>query len=323
MFEPRSILWRAHFAFLALLLAGPVQAATAGTLQGRVLDPQGRAVSGAHVTVEKEGAAVHREATTDAAGGFTLPELPPGSYTLVAQAQGFAPRTHKGLTLAVGQSYRLDVGLEVGTVSESVEAVAEAPLLVKAGSSTVDTVIGSTAIERLPLNGRNFLELAFLVPGNVPTPNFDPTKTNTMVVASAGQFGRGGMITIDGADNNDDVVGGPLQNIPQDAVQEFQIATNRYTAESGRSAAAAINVVTRSGNDTLQGTASFFLRDKSLQALPATHDRPARFDWSPSGNDRVTLRYAFESADDTGASTLDRSIGSACPSTKGCAERVS
>ena len=277
----------------------------------------------------------------------------------------------------MGQSYKLDVRLEVGGVSETVEAVAEGLQLVKTGSSTVDTVIGSTAIERLPLNGRNFLELAFLVPGNVPTPNFDPTKTNTVVVASAGQFGRGGMITIDGADNNDDVVGGPLQNIPQDAVQEFQIATNRYTAESGRSAAAAINVVTRSGTDTLQGTASFFLRDKSLQALPATYDRTqeappfdreqyalalggpikkgtaywfaaleyrdqngavlvgardvasrtikrtfaaaplkdwlgtARFDWSPSGNDRVTLRYSFENADDTGASTLDRSIGSA------------
>jgi hypothetical protein len=185
--EPRSIRWYARFAFLALLAASPLQAAT-GTLQGRVLDPQGRAVSGAHVAVEKEGAALRREATTDAAGSFTLPELPAGSYSLVTEAQGFAPRTHKGLTVEVGQSYRLDVTLEVGAVTESVEAVAEGLLLVKAGSSTVDTVIGSTAIEQLPLNGRNFLELAFLVPGNVPTPNFDPTKTNSVLIASAGGF---------------------------------------------------------------------------------------------------------------------------------------
>ena len=361
-------------AVVLILLVGP---ALASTLQGRVLDPQGGAVASAHVTVEDEGKASKRETRTDAAGHFTLPELAPGAYTVSAEAPGFARRTHKGVTLAVGQTYRLDLNLEVGGVAETVDAVAEGPILVTAGSSTVDGVIGQTAIEHLPLNGRNFLELAFLVPGNVPTPNFDPTKTNSVVVASAGQFGRGGMVTIDGADNNDDMVGGPLQNVPQDSVQEFQIATNRYTAESGRSGASAINVVTRSGTDSVKGTASFFLRDKGLQALPATYDRTqeappfdrqqyalalggpiqkgvahwfaaleyrdqdgavlvgerdvatrtirrtfaaaplqdwlgtARLDWSPTGSDRLTLRYAFENADDTGASTLDRSIGSA------------
>jgi outer membrane receptor protein involved in Fe transport len=359
--------------FVCLVLAG---AAHASTLQGRVLDPQGKAIAAARIVVQDTGTALRRETTSDATGAFTLPELPPGTYTLTAEAQGFAPRTREALALAVGQSYRLDLTLQVGGRAEAVEATAEVAL-VTAGSSTVDGVIGQTAIDRLPLNGRNFMELAFLVPGNVPTPNFDPTKTNSVVVASAGQFGRGGMVTIDGQENNDDMVGGPLQNVPQDAVQEFQIATNRYSAESGRSAASAINVVTRSGTDELRGTASLFFRDKSLQALPATYDRTqdappfdreqyalalggplkksvahwfaaleyrdqdgavlvgerdvatrtirktfalaplqdwlgtARLDWSASSSDRVTLRYAFENAEDTGASTLDRSIGSA------------
>jgi hypothetical protein len=320
---------------------------------------------------------VSRSANTDAAGFFTFLDLPAGRYRLEATANGFAPRRLDALDVAVGQSYRLDVALVAVARTETVETSAETPLLVHAGSSTVDAVIGAAAIENLPLNGRNFLELAFLVPGNVPAPNFDPTKTNSVVVASAGQFGRGGMITIDGADNNDDVVGGPLQNVPEDAVQEFQIATNRYSAEIGRSAASAINVVTRSGSDQLAGSASAFFRDDRLQGLPATYDRsqeappfsrqqysaslggpikrgvahwfvaleyrdqdgavlvgerdvaartirrefaPAplrdwlglgRVDWTPSASDRVTLRYAFESADDTGASTLDRSIGAA------------
>ncbi len=368
---PTAAGWR-----LLVVLAGAVAPLSAATLRGRALDPEGGAIRGATVAAVHDGTSVRREVTTDQAGNFTLSELAPGAYTVAASAEGLAPRSVTGVELSGGQSYRLDIVLQVGAVSETIDAVAT-PLLFTAGSSTVDGIIGETAIERLPLNGRNFLELAFLVPGNVPTPNFDPTKTNSVVVASAGQFGRGGMITIDGAENNDDAVGGPLQNVPQDAVQEFQIATNRYSAESGRSGASAINVVTRSGTDTFAGSASMFYRDDDLSALPATHDRSveappfdrlqtalalggplrrgvahwfsaleyrdqdgaalvgardvatrsirsvlasapledllgtARFDWSPNQRDRVTLRYAFEDAEDTAASTLDRAIGSA------------
>src|SRR5690606_38368768 len=122
------------------------------------------------------------------------------------------------------------------------------------------------------LNGRNFLELAFLTAGSAPAPNFDPTKAQSVVISPAGQLGRGGNITIDGTDNNDDVVGGPLMDVVQDAIQEFQAATNSFSAEHGRSASSVVNVVTRSGGAVPSGSLSVILRDQAWQALPATID---------------------------------------------------
>ena len=318
-----------------------------------------------------------RAVPTSSDGSFLLANLPPATLDLTIAAPGFATATRRGLLLEVGQTLVVDVDLALAGVHETL-VVSAATAAVDTSRSVVDAVIPSTAIEVLPLNGRNFLELALLVPGNAPAPNFDPTKSNSVVISSAGQLGRGGNITIDGADNNDDVVGGPLQNVTQESVQEFQIATQRFTAESGRSASSVINVVTRSGTDQLRGSFSFFARDSAWQGLPATYDRSngdsfpfdrqqmagaaggplvpgkafwfaaaeyrnqdgavlvgerdvaarairrsfaaaplddtlgsGRVDWRPNGADALSLRYAGERAEDTGASSLDRAIGSA------------
>jgi outer membrane receptor protein involved in Fe transport len=243
------------------------QAAVA-TLAGRVVDTQRLATPGASVTVRSLATAAAWTATSDAEGRFTFAMLPPGEYGVDVSLNGFVPWKAEAVTLQVGQDRLLEIQLYQGNFKEGVVVRGETRPL----STVVDGVLPAARIESLPLNGRNFLELALLVPGNSPTPVFDPTKTNSVLVSSAGQLGRGGNITVDGQDNNDDMVGGPLLNLPIDAVQEFQIATNRFGADLGRSASSVINIVTRSGTNTHRGSAAIFARDDAWQAAPATLD---------------------------------------------------
>ncbi|HET9480104.1 MAG TPA: carboxypeptidase regulatory-like domain-containing protein [Pyrinomonadaceae bacterium] len=267
-------------AAIVLFLAGlqvPVFAQQAGksTLTGTITDPQGAVVSGVKVIATLESAGVRRETVSNDQGLYVLTDLAPGEYELRVEAKGFITKVTKvPISLMVGQSVTVDVPLEIGLSAEVIaDDFSYEPRLIDSSASAVQGVIGSRDVENLPLNGRNFLELALLIPGNAPAPNFDPTKTNTVVISSAGQLGRGGNVTIDGADNNDDVVGGPVQNISQEAIQEFQIATNRYSAQLGRSGSSVINVVTKSGSNDLHGSASAYFRDRELQGLPATFDR--------------------------------------------------
>jgi hypothetical protein len=266
---------RVLFAVLASTLLVPAaraQDAATGSVIGRATDVSGAPLAGARVVVTRTATAATRETTTDSAGRYALASLAPGEYRVSIDMPGFAPRTLNRVVVEVGRRVPADAVLEVGGRAEAV-TVEERVVPVVTGSSLVGGVVSSGVVESLPLNGRNFLELAYLFPGNAPAPGFDPTKSNTLALSSAGQLGRGGNITIDGQDNNDDVVGGALANLPQDAVQEFQMATNRFSAEQGRSAASAVNVVTRSGTDTFSGTATFLYRDDALQGLPATFDR--------------------------------------------------
>jgi hypothetical protein len=365
---------------LLVLLALPgarAQDAATGVLTGHALDRSHGPLADARVVATRTGTGAVRETKTDSAGRYTIANLAPGAYRVVVEAPGFAARTFDQVVVEVGSRVPVDAVLDVSGRSEQV-TVEERAVAVPTGSSLVGGVVSSAQVEGLPLNGRNFLELALLLPGNAPAPNFDPTKANTFALSSAGQLGRGGNITIDGQDNNDDVVGGPLANLPEDAVQEFQMATNRFSAEQGRSAASAVNVVTRSGSERLSGSATAFFRDDSLQALPATYDRSTgrvppfsrqqysaalggpivrgkawwfaaaeyrnqdsvvqvgerdaatrtirhglaaaplddflgtgRVDVRASAADTLGLRYVVEDENDTGASTLDRAIGSA------------
>ena len=271
----------------AYLTAFSQQAANA-TLNGTVTDPNGAVVAGAKITATQTATTVTRNTVTSDDGLYVLSNMSPGTYELKFELKGFATKILKDVSLNVGQTATFNVSLEVGTVSVTLDDEFGMQPLVDTSDSLVNGIIRTREVESLPLNGRNFLELALLVPGNSPAPNFDPTKTNTVVISSAGQLGRGGNVTIDGVDTNDDVVGGSIQNISQEAIQEFQIATNRFSAELGRSGSSVINVITKAGTNYLHGSGSVYFRDSSLQGLPATFDRT--LDQSPPFDRQ---QYAF------------------------------
>jgi hypothetical protein len=249
------------------------QQAGSATLSGRVTDPAGAIIVGVKVTATQKATGAKRETVTNSEGFYVFTNLAPGEYELVFENSGFKKHLFQNYTIQVGQSLSRDLQMEPGQISDSIDDLIGEESLVNTSNALVEGVIKPREISSLPLNGRNYLELALLIPGNTPAPNFDPTKTGSVIISSAGQLGRGGNITIDDTDNNDDAVGGPLINISQDAVQEFQIATNRFSAELGRSASSVINVVTKSGANELHGSFSFFERDRRLQGLPATFDR--------------------------------------------------
>jgi hypothetical protein len=262
---------------LTVLLATVVTASAqpaVSTLRGVVSDSQGAVLQAATITVRSRATNASWTATSDKEGRFAVPMLPPGDYEVTVHATTALADWHRdAVPVNVGQDRVLEIRMSLAGVHETT-VVGSSYEGVQAKTS-IDQTITRDQIDALPLNGRNFLELALLVPGNQPTPTFDPTKTNSVLISSAGQLGRGGNITIDGQDTNDDVVGGPLLNLPIDAVQTFESATNRFGADLGRTGSSVINVVTRSGANTAFGSASVFFRDDGWQALPATADPTA------------------------------------------------
>src|ERR1035437_3995855 len=256
------------------LLSLPVleaQQSATGSISGTVTDPSGTLVSNASVTLTSTSQGTVRTFTTHNDGVFSFTTLEAANYSVAATGPSGFSIWRQAVTLEVGQSRSLPIRLAVAGHRTTVEVNEDAQQTVNTTGSDLGGVIESRQIETLPLNGRNYLELAYLVPGNAPAPSFDPTKEHTVVISSAGQTGRGGNVTIDGADNKDDAVGGSLVNMPEDAVQEFQIASNRFSAGLGRSGSTVINVVTKQGGNTIHGGLAIYERDKVLEGLPATY----------------------------------------------------
>ena len=252
--------------FIVLGIAGPLLAQqTTGNISGRLVDAQGSAVPGVTVTAKNPQTGLTRTETSDAEGIYRLTALPVGVYDLTAELQGFSKVDNKGIVVNVGQTLDVNMTLKVASLSETVTVTGESPLI-ETSSSSVGGVVDIRRIESLPLNGRQFANLAATIPGVGLGFHSDPTKSTQYAPQINGGAGRNVNYQIDGGDNNDDTVGGLLQAYPLEAIQEFNFVTQRFKAEYGRSNGGVMNIVTKSGTNNLTGSFFESFRDKSMNA---------------------------------------------------------
>jgi hypothetical protein len=242
---------------------------TNGTVTGRVVDQQGSAVPGATVTAKSATTGFTRAEVTDAEGVYRLSALPVGIYDVTAELQGFTTVSKKGVEVNVGQTQAIDFPLKVAQLAETVNVTGATPLI-QTTASSVGAVVDVKRIESLPLNGRQFANLAATVPGVGLSFHSDPTKSTQFAPLVNGGAGRNINYQIDGGDNNDDTVGGQLQAFPLEAIEQFNFQTQRFKAEYGRSNGGVLSVVTKSGTNLWSGSAFEYFRDKSMNAETET-----------------------------------------------------
>jgi hypothetical protein len=252
----------------ALCTTALVAQSASGILQGRVVDEEGKPIPGATVTASNTETGIARSETTGQDGDFRFGALPAATYDVVVVLSGFSTYTQQGVVVNVASTRELEIGLKLASVEESITVTDEAPLL--STEAAIGTVVSQNELKNLPLNGRQFANVAILAPGTNLGYNTDPTKPGQLVVQLNGGIGRNVNYLIDGGDNTDDTIGGALQNFNLEAVQEFKIQTMQYKAEYGRSSGGVLSVVTKTGTNEFSGSAWGFFRDDSWNARTET-----------------------------------------------------
>src|SRR5881397_137689 len=251
---------------LLLACASALAQQTTGTVTGRVTDQQGAAMPGVTVTARSPSTGFTRTETSDSEGLYRLNALPVGNYEVTGELPGFASVVQKEIIVAVTQTTSIDFTMKIASVAETVNVTGASPL-VETTSSSVGGFVDPKRIESLPLNGRQFANLAATIPGVGLGFHTDPTKSTQYSPQINGGNGRNLNYLIDGGDNNDDTVGGLLQLYPLEAIQEFNFQTQRFKAEYGRSNGGVMNIVTKSGTNTPSGSFFEFLRNKSMNSV--------------------------------------------------------
>ena len=251
---------------IALLMLALPAAAQQGTseVRGRVVDQQGSLLPGVTVTVRNQQTGMYRETASGEDGSFIVSGVVPGTYQMVAELQGFKKFERRDLVLEVGKTATIEVSLEVGALTETVNVTTESPL-VDVTSKEIGGNITSATLTQLPSVNGNFIGFIGLLPGIVPSISTESFGSDAISVN--GQDPRNNNYSVDGGNNNDDVIGqraGMQARTPIEAIQEFQVITNQFDAEFGRTSGAVVNAVTKAGTNNVRGSAFGFLQDGSL-----------------------------------------------------------
>ena len=234
--------------------------AHAADILGVVTDATAAALPGATVTAANTDTGLSRTVVTDAQGRYRIVALPVGAYSVTSSLASFQTVERTGITLTINQRANVDFQLEVATVAETLTVTGEAPM-VETTSSEVGVTFTRDVVDELPLNGRNPTDLLLLAPGVA-------AGTTRGGYSISGSTERNNSYMIDGVDNNDDIVGGARTGLQQDVVREFQLITNQFTAEFGRSSGGVVNIQTQSGTNSLRGRLNFFWRNDRFDAQP-------------------------------------------------------
>jgi Carboxypeptidase regulatory-like domain len=290
--------------FFFLLTRCALAQSPAGSIVGIVSDPSGSTVGDAHVTVRSISTGLARSIATSGIGDFTVAVLPAGEYQVSVEALGFQ-RAARDAWVQAGETTIADFTLTVGDVKDSITVDTATPLI-QYDSHTVAAVITQSQIQDIPLNGRNFLELAKLQPGVQPPSASNNNRVFVPILGApggnTGSGGRGTRVSVDGGSIMAVGSFGAQMGFSQEVVQEFQISAANFDLSTGTTDAGAINVVTRSGGNDFHGTAFYFFRDHTLSAYPALARDPTnpdpffqrrQFGWALGGPVRHARVFFF------------------------------
>jgi len=257
--------------FILSVVGGQVcfaQTSNQGAIVGTVTDPNQRVVPAASMTIRNTETGVSRTVVTDERGNYRVDFLQPGTYRVEAEAAGFKRSELPQVTVNVSQANRVDVQLEVGNVNEEV-TVSGGESGVNTENATQGTIINETTIQNMPLNGREFVELTGLVPGvSTGSGKTGSVESKGFAAAVDGSRSSYNSYYVDGADSTDSYFGTLVSSPALDAIKEFRVETNLYSARYGRAGGGVVSVVTKSGTNKFAGTAYIFHRNKVFDAMP-------------------------------------------------------